>query len=148
MKPKEIQEAVESGRWRLSSDEEEQEEWGAYTRTPLTAIGQFISDTIDEEDPMHFIGGGAKPGHYRSFVDDIMKTLSGATSEGEVLTIVYDAFVAGFLPAIVRHGDQRYVVVEHIPEDYKSARKIAGRSELYEGTAKKIWNHVSKTKKD
>ena len=148
MKPKEIQEAVESGRWRLSSYEEELQEHLACVREPLTAVGQFVSDVLDEEDLQHFIGGGAKPGHYRSFVNDIMKKLPDATNEDEVLTVVYDAFVAGFLTSIVRCGDQRFVVVEHTSEDYESARKIAGRSELYEGAAKKIWNHVAQTKKD
>jgi hypothetical protein len=141
----EVQEAVESGRWQLSSSQEESE---LPSYKPLTALGQFISNTLDEEDPQRFIRGGAKPGHYRSFVDDIMKKLPEAKSEDETLTIVYDAFFAGFLPAIVRHGHQRFVVVKHTLEDYKSARRIAGRLELYEGAAKKIWNYVSQTKKD
>jgi hypothetical protein len=111
-------------------------------RESLIGVAQFVSDVLDEEDPQHFIKAGDKLGCYYSFVEDIMEELPHSNSEEDVLAIIHGAFVKGFLPAILYQGRKRVVVTEYTVDDYESANRLAGRSELYEGAAKKIWNYV------
>jgi len=81
----------------------------------FVALREAVSQALRDADPIRLIQRGAPPDEYEPEVGTVLPRLRGATSSGDVRTILHEEFVHWF-------GDE-----------------VAGRIEHYDQATESIW---------